>query len=100
MNGAMKKGYVLARVHVTNPETYQGYRARVLPTIEAFGGRFLVRGGAVDVKEGAWRDPRLVVLEFPTVEAARAWYASPAYQAILPLRQNNSTADVVIVEGV
>jgi uncharacterized protein (DUF1330 family) len=96
----MSKGYVLAKVRVTNPEAYAGYRAKVVPTIEAFGGRFLVRGGAVEVKEGEWRDPRLVILEFPSLEAARAWYASPAYQAILPQRHANSTGDVVIVEGV
>ena len=94
------KGYVVGRVTVRDPEAYAVYRARVLPTIEAHGGRFLVRGGTVTVKEGGWRDPRLVVLEFPSVAAAEAWYGSAEYQAILPLRTANSDGDIVIVAGV
>ncbi len=94
------KGYVIAKVAVTNPTAYEAYRNQVSATIEAHGGRFLVRGGAAEVKEGGWSAPRLVVIEFASLDAARAWYASPAYQAILPLRQANSTGDVVIVAGV
>lgn len=94
------KGYVIAKVAVGNPTAYEAYRSQVSATIEAHGGRFLVRGGAAEVKEGDWRAPRLVVIEFPSLETARAWYASPGYQAILPLRQANSSGDVVIVAGV
>ena len=91
------KGYVIAKVAVHDAAAYEGYRAKVGATIEAHGGRFLVRGGAATVKEGDESKPRLVVLEFPSVEAAEAWYGSPAYQAILPLRTANAQADVVIV---
>jgi uncharacterized protein (DUF1330 family) len=96
----MSKGYVLAKVAVRDAKAYEGYRSRVLPTIEAHGGSFLVRAGAANVKEGGWTNPRLVVLEFPSVAAAEAWYGSAAYQAILPLRTANADSDVVIVAGV
>jgi uncharacterized protein (DUF1330 family) len=92
-------GYVIARVSVNDPDTYDRYRREVGATVAAFGGRFLVRGGAISVKEGSWPSPRVVVLEFPAVAAAHAWYASPAYQAILPLRLASAEADVIIVEG-
>lgn len=94
------KGYVIAKVAVRDVAAYEGYRARVSPTIAAHGGRFLVRGGAANVKEGGWINPRLVVIEFASVAAAEAWYASADYQAILPLRAANSDGDVVIVAGV
>ncbi|MBM3584393.1 MAG: DUF1330 domain-containing protein [Alphaproteobacteria bacterium] len=96
----MSKGYVLAKVTVRDATAYEDYRSKVLATIEAHGGRFLVRGGAAEVKEGGWTNPRLVVIEFPSVEAARGWYASPAYRAILPGRTRNADSDVVIVAGV
>jgi len=93
------KGYVIARIEVRDPVAYEGYRAKVSATIAAHGGRFLVRGGRANVKEGAWTNPRLVVIEFPSVAQAETWYASPEYQAILPLRTANADGDVVIVEG-
>lgn len=96
----MSKGYVLAKVAVRDAAAYEGYRSKVLPTIEAHGGRFLVRAGAATVREGTWSNPRLVVIEFPSVAAAYAWYDSPEYQAILPGRTANAESDVVIVAGV
>jgi uncharacterized protein (DUF1330 family) len=91
--------YVVARVTVKDPAVYEAYRREVPATIARYGGRFLVRGGATEVKEGSWRD-RTVILEFADLAAARGWYASPEYGAILPVRLAASEGDVIIVEGV
>lgn len=92
--------YVIACMDVVDPEGYGAYRAKVMATVTAHGGRFLVRGGDFSVKEGVWPRARLVVLEFPSRAAAEGWYASPEYQAILPLRLKAGRGEVVIVDGV
>lgn len=76
------------------------YARRIDDTLDAFGGRFLVHGGQVEEAEGAWHGPMLVVLEFPDMETARNWYASPAYQDILRLRTENSVGEVIFAQGV
>lgn len=91
-------GYVVANVEIHDPDAYAGYSAQVEGTLEPFGGRFIVRGGEKDVREGEWF-ARVVVIEFPSVDNARAWYESEAYQRILPTRLNNSTGRVVIIPG-
>jgi len=93
------KGYVIANVEVTDWEGYEAYRSRTADVIGQYGGRFLVRGGAVEVREGAPGIARLVVIEFPDMDAARAFYDSPEYQAILPHRTANSTATLFLAEG-
>ena len=66
-----------------------------------YGGRFVVRGGALDVMEGEWPAARTVIIGFPSVEQAKAWYESAAYQALLPIRQRHARTDfLVVVEGV
>ncbi|MEU3718276.1 DUF1330 domain-containing protein [Streptomyces californicus] len=75
------------------------YIERIQATMEPYGGRFLVHGGKVEVLEGAWPGD-VVVVGFPGMAEARAWYASPAYQEILPLRTRHLDGDVVIVPGV
>jgi len=92
--------YVVVQESVKDQAMFDAYRKEVLGTITAHGGRFIVRGGAFTVLEGEWPLPRLVILEFPTREAAEAWYRSPAYQKILPLRLKSSTGNFVIVDGV
>ena len=96
----MPKGYWIAHGIVTDAAAYDAYRAANGPIFAAFGARFLVRGGAQDVVEGVAK-PRTVVLEFPTIEAARACYASAEYQAAKALRADPaiSVSDLVIVEG-
>ncbi len=68
-------------------------------TIEKFGGRFLVRGGATQVLEGEWPQRRRVILEFPSVEAARQWWDSPEYEKPKALRQANSDGRLLLIEG-
>jgi uncharacterized protein (DUF1330 family) len=92
--------YVIVNVRVTDPELYREYAAGTPASIARFGGRFLVRGGATEVREGSWSPERVVVLEFPDGEAARAWYESDDYQALLAIRQRAAESDLVFVEGV
>ena len=94
------KGYVVANVDVADMPAYEAYRSRTGAVIEQYGGRFLVRGGAVQAVEGDPKISRLVILEFPSVEAAHIFYNSPEYQAIIPLRTSTSTTTLFVVEGV
>jgi uncharacterized protein (DUF1330 family) len=98
--GKAMSAYIIGDVAVTDPAGYEEYRAQVLDTLAPYQGRFLVRGGAFAVLEGDWPSQRLVVLEFPSAEQARAWYGSPAYQRILPIRQRHARSKLLLVEGV
>jgi uncharacterized protein (DUF1330 family) len=90
--------YWIAHVTVTDPEAYQGYQALAPAAFAAHGARFLARGGAHEVLEGPVLD-RHVVIEFPTLAAARACYQSAEYQAARARREGAAVAHVVIVEG-
>lgn len=92
--------YVIANVEVIDAATYERYRKDVPATIEKYGGRFLVRGGAVQALEGPFVPKRIVVLEFPSVERAKAWWDSPEYRPLRALRQSASRGDLLVVEGV
>ena len=92
-------GYVVAEVEVTDPAIYEEYRKLVPATIAKYGGKFLVRGGAVETKEGGWQPKRLVVLEFASLEQAKKWYHSPEYAPALALRTKAARSKVVLVEG-
>lgn len=94
----MTKGYWVAHVDVNDPDVYQRYVAANAAPFAKFGARFLVRGGPRDVVEGAAR-ARTVVIEFPSLEQARACYHSPEYQAAKALRDPVSTGDLVIIGG-
>lgn len=74
------------------------YLERIDATLAPFGGRFIVHGGRIEVLEGAWPG-HLVIIEFPDRAKARAWYDSPAYQAMLRLRTDNAVCDTIIAEG-
>jgi uncharacterized protein (DUF1330 family) len=90
--------YLIAHVTVTDPEAYQGYQALAPAAFAAHGARFLARGGAHEVLEGPMLD-RHVVIEFPSLAAARACYQSAEYQAARARREGAALAHVVIVEG-
>ncbi|QFT60502.1 hypothetical protein FIU94_16860 [Sulfitobacter sp. THAF37] len=94
----MPKGYWIARMDVKDAETYDRYRAANAKPFADYGARFLVRGGAQDLREGAWRS-RTVVLEFPSLADAIACYESDAYQNAKEIRLPVSEGDLVIVEG-
>src|SRR5687767_158920 len=86
--------------HVHDPDRYADYRARVSEGLEAAGGRYLIRGGAVEVLEGDWHPGRVVVVRFDSAEAARRWWSSDDYAALRDLRQAVTTTHMVLVEGV
>ena len=92
--------YLFANVEVTDPVGYEQYRRRVSATIEAFGGRYLVRGGAAEVLEGDWTPKRMVILEFPDMAQLITWYRSPEYKPLIDLRQRTAKSTLVAVEGV
>ena len=92
-------GYMIADVNVTDPEGFEEYRKLVSATIEAYGGRYVVRGGATETVEGDWNPSRLVVLEFESVEQAKAWYYSNEYAGPKEMRHNSATTNAIFVEG-
>ena len=95
----MPKGYAIILLDVLDADAYLRY-AREATAIEArYGGRPLVADDARHVVEGDWPAGRVVVLEFPTIDAAQAWYHDPDYQTIIPLRQTAATSRIVFVEG-
>lgn len=95
----MNKAYLIGQITVTNPEGYAEYARQVPDTIHRHGGRYIVRGGTTSVLEGSQLGERQVVLEFPSRQAAQAWYDSPEYQAILHCRQDNSHGHLMLVDG-
>jgi len=92
--------YVIAEVNVTDPKLYEDYKKLVPATVAKYGGRYAVRGGAVETQEGGWNPARLVVLEFPTMEQARKWYHSPEYAPALAIRLKAANAKIILVDGV
>jgi uncharacterized protein (DUF1330 family) len=91
--------YVVVNVTIRDPERYEEYRRLATPTVGAYGGRYIARGGAVDVREGDWSPSRLVILEFPDVERARAWWSSPEYAPLKAIRQSCADTQLIITES-
>ncbi len=92
-------GYMIADVNVTDPAGFEEYRKLVSATIEAYGGKYIVRGGAVESVEGDWNPPRLVIVEFDSVAQAKAWYYSAEYAGPKEMRHNSATTNAIFVEG-
>jgi uncharacterized protein (DUF1330 family) len=92
--------YAIGHLHevAMGPEIVE-YLRRIDGTLEPFDGRFIIHGGQAEVKEGSWSGD-LIVIAFPDMNRARAWYASPAYRQILPLRTEHSRGDIVLIDGV
>ena len=91
--------YLIANITVTDPAGFEAYRAAVPAVIARFGGRYLVRGGAVEAKEGAPGLNRLVILEFPDMATARSFYDSAEYAPLLAMRLASTTGSLALVEG-
>ena len=92
--------YVIVEVETRDQELMQRYRAMVPPTVATYGGRFIVRGGACGTLEGGWTPERIVVLEFPSGERARAWWSSEEYSELKAMRQKAGQTRMIVVEGV
>lgn len=93
--------YLLAEASVTDPVAYETYKQLAQTAIAQYGGRYLVRGGASEVLEGGWgKPPRLVVVEFESVEQAKKFYDSPEYRAARAARKEAADMNMLVVQGV
>lgn len=96
----MPSAYILANVSVTNPEQYEEYRKFSSLAMQAHGAEVCVRGGKVEVLEGDWTPERVVLLKFPTVEAAKTFYDSTEYTKARAAREGAAIMRMVLIEGV
>jgi uncharacterized protein (DUF1330 family) len=92
--------YVIVNIDVFDPEGYLKYKDIATPTVPLYGGRYIVRGGENGILEGDWQPKRVVVLEFPTLERAKAWWNSPEYTPAKEIRQRTAHTQMIFVEGV
>jgi uncharacterized protein (DUF1330 family) len=92
--------YLISTIEVHDPRGYEEYKKLVPPLLAQYGGRFVVRGGAIEYKEGNWRPKRVVVVEFESMDKARTFYDSPEYAQAKRVRQQTSVGSVLFVEGV
>jgi uncharacterized protein (DUF1330 family) len=92
--------YIIVEIEVHEPVRYETYKQMADKTIRAYGGRYLVRGGKSENLEGSWLPRRMVVVEFPSVEKAKAWWASEDYAPAKEIRQATARTQMILVEGV
>ena len=92
--------YIVVEVDVQDAARYEDYKRLVPPTLAQYGGRFVARGGAAETLEGDWSPGRVVIVEFPSAERARAWWGSPEYAPAKALRQATAHTRMILVEGV
>ncbi len=95
----MPAGYIIVNLTVDDPKTFEEYRVQVPPTLAAYDGEYLVRGGAMEVLEGETSHSRVVVLKFPSVARAKEWHASVEYAGPKALRRSASHGLMLAVEG-
>jgi uncharacterized protein (DUF1330 family) len=92
--------YVIVDIDVTDPQGYQEYIKLAPPTVAAYGGKYIARAGKTEVLEGEWVPQRLVILEFESLERAKAWLESPEYRSARQMRHRAATTNMVVIEGV
>lgn len=93
------KAYIIVDVTITDPEKYEAYKKLTPGSLIPYEGKFVVRGGQAETLEGSWSPGRIVVVEFPSMEKARAWWSSEGYAPAKALRQSASTTQMILVEG-
>lgn len=91
--------YLVIQIDVKDLKTYDHYKTLAPASIAQYGGRYLVRGGKSEVLEGSWQPARLVILEFPSAERARQWWASAEYAEGKALRQRSAHTEMLLIEG-
>ena len=92
--------YVVVEVEVQDKDRYETYKRMVPPTLTPYGGRFIVRGGEAEALEGEWSPKRVVIMEFPSVERAKAWWGSEEYAEAKALRQATARSRMIVVAGI
>jgi len=92
--------YLIVDIEVTDPTTYADYIKAAPPSLEAFGGKYLVRGGETETLEGDWRPKRFVIVEFESMEKAKQWWASTEYAEAKALRQSSASTNMVLADGI
>lgn len=93
------KAYVIIDVSITNSARYEDYKKLTPGSLVPYEGKFIVRGGRAETLEGTWQPGRIVVLEFPSLEKAKAWWSSEGYAPAKALRQSASVTQMIVVEG-
>lgn len=93
------KAFIIADVAITDPQRYEEYKKLTPASLLPYDGRFVVRGGTAETLEGTWAPGRVVVLEFPSLEKAKAWWSSDEYAPAKALRQSASNTRMIVVEG-
>ncbi|MDQ4082799.1 MAG: DUF1330 domain-containing protein [Actinomycetota bacterium] len=91
--------YAVVNVQITDPDRYTEYRGKVPATIARYGGKYLARGGEVEVLEGDWNPQRLVIVEFESMKRFHEWYNSPEYAPLKQVRHEATVTQFVVVEG-
>ena len=91
--------YVVVEIEVLDPERYETYKQLAPPSIAQYGGRYVARGGQLETLEGTWSPKRLVILEFPSVDQAKAWWNSAEYAQAKALRQAVARTQMIVVPG-
>ncbi len=91
--------YVIAEINITDPVTYEDYKKLTPGTLDAYGGKFIARGGQTEMLEGTNPPARIVILEFKDLESAKRWYHSPEYAQAKAVRQKASVGRLIAVEG-
>src|SRR5258707_11912339 len=92
--------YVISDVQVLDPVSLAAYRSLAQATIAKYCGRYIVRGGAIDIVEGDWAPKQIVIVEFPSLERAREWYRSAEYAEALKLRETALDRRLIFVDGI
>jgi uncharacterized protein (DUF1330 family) len=91
--------YLISQIEVHDPKGYEEYRKLVGASLAKYGGKFIARGGKIDVLEGNWSPKRVVICEFDSLERAREWYDSAEYKPAKDIRQKTSDAKIIVVDG-
>jgi uncharacterized protein (DUF1330 family) len=92
--------YIIVEIEIHDPEAYEGYKKLTLDTLKNYQGKFIVRGGKTENLEGEWSPERFVILEFPSTDLAKKWWASEEYAPAKAIRQSASATKMLLVEGI
>jgi uncharacterized protein (DUF1330 family) len=91
--------YIIVEVSVTDPKEYEEYKKLMPPSLAAYDGKFVVRGGHAETLEGGWKPERIAVMQFPSVERAKEWWSSEEYSKAKAIKFKAAKTKMIVVEG-